>query len=123
VTRPGPTLEEVQAELDAMRAPRSTPHELVGAVRDALCEEADELVEHAAVELVTASQTRVGAVTASATSGDGATETPPAAVVVRHRFDRRDRQRPQARRVVTLRDRRRGRPRRGDPRHGGDPPD
>ena len=119
VTRPGPTLAEVQAELDAMPAPTSTPHDLVDAVRDALREEADELAEHAAVELATASQTRVVAAAASAASGE---ETPPEAVVVRHRFDRRDRQRPEARRVITLRDQRRGRPRRGDSRHGGDPP-
>jgi hypothetical protein len=121
LTRPGPTLADVKAELarealdrEALRA-RSIA--IVDEVREALCDEAPELVAHASVDFEAKKEH-------APTGGDvtrSAEERTP--LVTRHRFDRGRADRDLARRIVTLRDRRRGRPPRGGGGpHGSDPP-
>ena len=81
---------------------------MIGEVRGALADEA--LVDHDHIELCR----KVPIETSDVEPGD---------VEVRHRFDPKPQKRSAAKRIVTLRDRRRGRPRRsGEKRHGSDPP-
>jgi len=132
VTRPGPTLGEVQAMLEPDREPvppsSKARVELMDRARDALFQEAAELCEHASegMDFDSARHSSQASAAPQRPGGDEehgpeeASEARPAPVV-RHRFDRR----PQAgddppRRVITLRDRRRGRP--PGSRHGSDPP-
>jgi len=149
VTAPGPTLRDVQAQLAAQRelADRSQAQDvqqrsiqLLEEVRAALTDEATQLCEHADLDFDRAhrtsdsSRTRplpaskqdartdvgAGVDTAGAPLREGRTE-----VRTRHRFALRlaNAEATDARRVVVLRDRRRGRPRRASKRHGADPPE
>jgi len=134
IARPGPVLCDVQAELDRERRARDEvrdeSHAIVDAVRQAFVEEAVQIVEEATLDLAAPTPHRPprdkagknGEKTDNAAS-DGAGE--PAGderdpAVVRHRFDKRRVE--TARRIITLRDRRRGRPPRGSGSHGSDPP-
>jgi hypothetical protein len=136
VTRPGPTLREVKAELEARAArglgtadpePRFA---LIDESRQALRDEAEALCEQASGGMDFRSPPRAVSPPSTVARDEGdrqpdeATEPPDrsAVAVVRHRFDRPDRDgRDRAsRRVVTLRDRRMGR--RHRIRHGSDPP-
>lgn len=121
VTRPGPLLDEVKRELEQMTGAPQQHRELVEEVRAAFADEAAEIVE---LETVEPPATRASLRRSerddevAATHADEAGERAP--VQVRHRFDPRPEQRPNTARVVTLRDRRRGRP--PGTRHGNDPP-
>ncbi len=135
VTAPGPLLCEIQAELERERAmdnggqtdPDAEPEadgaepqagnlsEFLQDVRGALLDEAEDLHGDATDEL--------GDFDRSSYAPRQAAGQPPGVVVVRHRFDSKrlpGEQRPK--RIVTHRDRRRGRPAAGH-RHGADPPD
>jgi hypothetical protein len=167
VTRPGPTLRQVQRMLE-QRAARdhggeaaasaAARFELMDRAREALLDEADAICEHASdgmdfqhpqrAPTASAPDARLrsgegrregnehgdhGGAQATVEHEDAADDGAPviehedaaddgAPVIVRHRFDKRscaggDRE---ARRIITLRDRRRGRPRTS--RHGTDPP-
>ena len=137
VAQPGPLLEDVKAELAREQrdrdAVRERTRDIVDEVREAWRDEAAEVVADAElnrVEVVhVAAARRRGPKESGGGDGaaggdvgdvgeDEAADRGPA--VVRHRFDRRRRE--TARRMVILRDRRRGRPRRGDASHGSDPP-
>jgi hypothetical protein len=138
VTRPGPTLREVKAELEAQAARGMACHdpeprvELFEQSRQALRDEADELCEHASEGMDFRTPPQAVSSPAAAPAGraalgaelpeDGDRPERDPAAVVRHRFDRPDREGRDraARRVVTLRDRRMGR--RPGVRHGNDPP-
>jgi hypothetical protein len=138
VTRPGPTLREVKAELEAQAARGAADadpeprFELIEQSRVALRDEAEDLCEHASDGMDFRSPPRAVPSPAAAPADRAATgarlaedhelpERDPTAVV-RHRFDKPDRDGRDraARRVVTLRDRRMGR--RPGVRHGSDPP-
>jgi putative transposase len=130
VCRPGPLLCDVRAELDAEHERRRTlslesDREARFALVDETCEafrlEAAELCEHASEGMdFHTPPAHVAAATASVADNENDASPPRAPAVVRHRFARaRPGQDRGARRVVTLRDRRRGRP---SPRHGNDPP-
>jgi hypothetical protein len=119
VTRPGPLLDEVKRELEQMTGAPRHHAELVEEVRAAFADEANEIVEIEAVEPPsTRAPLRRSERDVDATEDEDPTERTP--VQVRHRFDPRPEQRPNAARIVTLRDRRRGRP--PGTRHGNDPP-
>ncbi|MGF1469038.1 MAG: hypothetical protein ACFCGT_23175 [Sandaracinaceae bacterium] len=115
VTRPGPTLDEVKAELAALprgavdEELRDASRKLASEVREALTDETEELAEDAALDLVEARRPEPAASAPEPRSGS----TP----VTKHRFAK-GRVRTDARdpvsRVVVLRDWRRGR-RSGDP--------
>lgn len=117
VTRPGPTFEEVRARLQHVEghdAASDEAMETIQATRVAIDEGAAKFCEEECVDFASKS-------TNSASSSPERNAQSP---TVRHRFDR---QIPvgQATRVVTLRDKRRGRPRKRKPprgRHGSDPP-
>ena len=133
VTRPGPTLRDVQLSLehrpDHGLPPQSQSNrlQLIDSTREALIEEADAICQHAADGMdfrdpqPTAARRDSGASDDRSTDLD-ATPPPPRSAAVRHRFDKRrsDGSDSEAPRVVTLRDRRRGRP--PGTRHGNDPP-
>ena len=129
VSAPGPLLVDVQAELERDRDLRTGLRQqsrlIIDEVREAFAEEAQEVVEHAGMTLSEASVVRVSVPNAAdAEKGDepGSGEHARPTVVVRHRFDRRIEQGAYApRRVVVLRDRRRGRPATSG-KHGDDPP-
>jgi len=78
-------------------------------VKDAWDEEVEGVVEHDELELCRKVPIEAG-------------ETIAGTVEVRHRLDRRPSERSSAARIVTLRDRRRGRPRRNGGAEGSDPP-
>jgi len=134
VTCPGPTLRQVQAELEEQRAmgirpDRQARYDLIQEARSALTEEASDIYEHVSECMDFRTPPRQVAAPANRqpqeheTDDDDGRSAPAAEdrpVVVRHRFDKRDRTRLPARRVVTLRDRRMGR--RASGAHGGDPP-
>ena len=126
VSLPGPLLADVQAELIASRRERGpAPHELLDDVRSALVEEAAEILEHANIDMLCrkrSSSTRANPLASlpelSTPLDDGQDLSPP---LLRHRFDRRiDGGPASASRIVTLRDRRRGRTSR---KRGSDPPE
>jgi hypothetical protein len=112
VAMPGPSLADVMAELGRGPVTRdevfADTASLLDEVRDAFAEEADEIVVHDTLSLDDDPPP------ASVDSDEGDKRS---VIVVRHRFSRRSDEEP-ARRVVVLRDRRRGRP-----RHGNDPPE
>jgi hypothetical protein len=145
VTRPGPTLRQVQWLLE-QRAARAQPaasaearFELMDRAREALLDEAEVICEHASdgMDFQHPQRTPTGSAPAARlrpgqARRDGHERIDEridhdvvhdrAPVIVRHRFDKRstaggDRD---ARRIITLRDRRLGRPRTS--RHGTDPP-
>jgi len=125
LTQPGPTLEDVMAELDIQRgAPLSEEAtHILNDVREALADEAYELCEDAGM-VFDASRGDVGtlSLTQHGDDDDEAESVRPH-VAVRHRFDKRDDNLQDARRVVTLRDKRRGRPPGTHSTRGGaDPP-
>jgi hypothetical protein len=114
LARPGPTLEDVQEELrdaspDEREARAEARRRLTDEVRAAWDDEVEAVVAHDELELC-----RKVAVAAG--------ETVAGTVEVRHRLDRRPTERSSAARIVTLRDRRRGRPRRHGGAEGSDPP-
>jgi hypothetical protein len=123
VTAPGPLLADVEAELAAQRVARDdvrdSAHQISRAVREAFDNEAGHIADDAHLDIDNAHRTRSSGSSTTADephAGDDsakpeADERPPA--VVRHRFDRR--RRDTARRVITLRDKRRGRPPGSDP--------
>ncbi len=134
IAKPGPILCDVQAELDRERRARDEvrdeSHAIVDAVRQAFVEEAGEIVEEATLDLAEPTPHR-SARGKAGTNGEKNDNTAshgggePAGderglAVVRHRFDKRRAE--TARRIITLRDRRRGRPPRGAGSHGSDPP-
>ncbi len=138
VTRPGPTLRDVQLMLE-QRADRGQPQpdsqtriELLDRTREALLEEAEAICEHAGDGMDFRDSQPSAVRTDSQPSdhghanGDQAatpdTNAPTRVATVRHRFDKRrsDGSDADAPRVITLRDRRRGRP--PGTRHGSDPP-
>jgi hypothetical protein len=134
VARPGPLLADVYAELEREPLPReealASNAALTDSVREAFAEEAAEIEQHNAFSLLDEVPVRYspgqgeghGDAQGGVTSAQDATDSPAASVVVRHRFDRRTgADKDAARRVVVLRDARRGSPRRTD-RHGNDPP-
>ena len=121
MTAPGPTLEEVREGLAQWRAANTQPareaerRRVLGEVEAAWTDEAEEIVAHDDLELCR----RVPVAAAQEPTNGGAAR---GGVEVRHRFDPRPAERSSAARVVTLRDRRRGRPRRRDKRGDSDPP-
>jgi len=136
ISAPGLTLDEVKERLARERPDtenvRERSHALLAAVRDAVRAESSEIVEDTMLDLseptiVTPRRASVaGDEDAEAKAKQAASSKAPGedagqAVVVRHRFDkRRD---AAARRIITLRDRRLGRPpRSGSGTHGSDPP-
>jgi hypothetical protein len=145
VTRPGPSLSDVQRTLDERRARGSAPadsdgrFELVDCVRQAMCEQAEAICEHASDDMDFHAPARAAA-SAPATPATGNAHDhddcddchddedvdveSSRAAIVRHRFDKHhphgDASERDARRIITLRDRRRGRPTKS--RHGSDPP-
>jgi hypothetical protein len=128
VTRPGPLLRDVQAELEARGRPSGpTPDrfQLCDQTREAFELEARDICDHASNGMDFDSGAGVqgsgSARSAAAPEQASAADDADAPVVVRHRFARpRDGSDQGARRVVTLRDRRMGRP--PSKRHGTDPP-
>lgn len=123
VTRPGPLLDDVKAELATLaREDRGRGVvAIVDDVRDAFTDEAADIIAHDDLELCTIARTAVmgGASAESDDASSSPQEREP--LVVRHRFDARPKRRPSAARVVVLRDRRRGRPQ-ASGQHGSDPP-
>jgi hypothetical protein len=120
VTQPGPLLCDIQAELDQglrLRA-RNDLHggavRLLDQVRTAITDEAHELCALAELDFEATAAPAI--VDPRGTPAD-------LPVIVRHRFAiPRDNAQAPARRLIILRDRRRGRPPRNSPRHGADPP-
>jgi hypothetical protein len=117
VTAPGPTLADVQAELAARRVDRDEvragAHAVSEAVRDAFENEAAGIAADAELELATKVARPVARASGDDTAAEAADEDDRDPVVVRHRFDRRRGE--TARRIITLRDKRRGRPPGSDP--------
>jgi len=117
VALPGPLLSDVKAELERDRELRARlrdgSSELVEEVSAAFAEEVDDIVGHTGVALSESVAVRV-----SASNEDMETPT----VVVRHRFGKPIDTESGARRVIVLRDRRRGRPPAASAKHGADPP-
>ena len=128
VTKPGPLLHDVRAELATERALQQR-HEvhahsitLLDEARSALTDEAEDLI--ADNEMTFDTPVRAASRTAAATnSAAGQNSHAPGErgdAVVQHRFHKRDNDpRTASRRVITLRDARRGRP---PGKHGADPP-
>jgi len=123
LTAPGPTLEEVKAALAERRGPggedadgerAAERRRVIDEVGAAFANEAAEIVAHDDLELCR--KVPIGAESSDEAAGANG------GVQVRHRFDARPTKRSSAARIVTLRDRRRGRPRRSDKRGDRDPP-
>jgi hypothetical protein len=116
VARPGPLLSDVQAELAAQRVDRDVVrarvHHIGDEVRGAFAEESADIVEDSDLDLVLPERTPV-----ACASGDDVAPSEPGderkPAVVRHRFDKRGPE--TARRLIFLRDKRRGRPPGSDP--------
>ncbi len=136
VTRPGSTLRDVQLMLE-QRADHGQatpdPHvriELLDRTREALIEEAEAICEHAADGMdfhgpqhsTLRNEARANNDHRSEQAEPAAAKESTRAATVRHRFEKRrsDGGNADAPRIVTLRDRRRGRP--PGTRHGSDPP-
>jgi hypothetical protein len=112
VARPGPLLSNIEAELATQRVDRDVVrarvHHIGDEVRGAFAEEAAVIVEDSHLDLVLPERTPV-----ARASGDDVEPGGREPAVVRHRFDKR---RPEtARRLIFLRDKRRGRPPGSDP--------
>jgi len=115
LTQPGPTLDDVMAELNMERgAPLSEEAvQLLDDVREALAEEATDLCEEAQVNFDQSNKAAIDVNTAHhgvAVDADNITDSARSRVTVRHRFDKREFGMQDSRRIVTLRDKRRGRP-------------
>jgi len=125
LTQPGPTLDDVMAELEMQRgAPlgEEATH-LINDVRDAFADEAVALCEETGMEFErsVSGASRVDSTHYSDVST--VTDDSPSTAVVRHRFDRCGDAESVARRIITLRDKRRGRPSATHSTKGGaDPP-
>jgi hypothetical protein len=124
LAKPGRTLEEVKeqlAERDSVdpEERRAARRRLVDEVKAAWSEEAPAVVAHDDLELCR--KVAVSGAGEDAAKAD-APDAAPGGVEVRHRLDRRPEGRSSAARIVTLRDGRRGRPRRSDEPGGSDPP-
>ena len=137
LAKPGATLEQVREQLaadrdtaerdPARRAERVDARRLlVDEVKGAFEDEAQSIVEHDDIDLRRRSTAVPAAVPGADLGADSSAEaSSPAGVEVRHRFSARSKARSKAARIVTLRDRRRGRLRRedgADGEHGSDPP-
>jgi hypothetical protein len=114
VTAPGLTLDEVTEELANAEGARERELEL-DSIRDAFRDEADDIVEAEDVELVRASPSIATSGAASPSSENARTEQARPGPQARHRFTRGTSESERAgeggaSRVVVLRDRRRGRP-------------
>lgn len=140
VTKPGPLLTDVMNELADQRQLRSSEQRqarhtdsiaLIEEARAAFVDESEEVVGHDAQLFddnthVAASRslkqdTRVHAARNNTASSPETTERAERAVV--HRFTKRNNDPATApRRIITLRDARRGRPKRPKSKHGSDPP-
>ncbi len=111
IAAPGPLLSDVEAELADARVSadnvRDETRHLARAVRETFEDEAGAIAEDAHLDLATTVR-----VPLDRAVGDDVTD-PRAPAVVRRRFDKKHRE--AARRIITLRDRRRGRPRGSDP--------
>lgn len=127
VALPGPRLEDVQAITRRGRRPAfESPVALLEEVRGAFTDEAADIVADAELDLAEAAPVRPRRTTSSPLPSKPEHPSDPAPtdrkpVVVRHRFD--SRAEATARRLIVLRDRRRGRPASSQTRHGSDPPD
>jgi hypothetical protein len=122
VAMPGPLLCDVKAELERSRAPRE---QTLVATR-ALLDEVSGAFAHEAVEIERHNAVAFDDVPIPGSSKPDTTEDPdgtePHSVIVRHRFGKRNPvDKSEARRIVVLRDRRRGRP--SSNRRGNDPPE
>jgi hypothetical protein len=123
VAKPGRTLAEVRAQLaerggvdpDERRVAR---RRVVDEVKAAWTEEAEAVVAHDDLEMCRQVDGSEAEGEKIADDGNDARR----GVEVRHRFDRRPSERSTAARIVTLRDRRPGRPRRSHEPGGSDPP-
>ncbi len=119
VALPGPLLEQVRDELAREgRGASADAAPLVDEVRAALRDEAADIVEDAELDRPEPRTGRLSSIDTSAQTERDTVEG--ALVVVRHRFDTQAAQ--PARRLITLRDRRRGRPPPPGGTHGSDPP-
>ena len=125
VTQPGPLLCDIEAELHAERLPRdrdslrSHAVDLIGALRTAIADECSELCAHADLDFDQGGPP----LPSSNDTGLNADDRPP--LLVRHRIGLRsaiEGEAGGARRMIVLRDRRRGRPSGSQTRHGADPP-
>ncbi len=135
VTAPGPLLCDVQAELEAQRraglrteALARRRFQLIDEVQEAFEQEAEALCEHAELDLQPERHSPVVSVGRDEAPGKARGKPRPEGLT-RHRFDRSGRKDPAqqagpegARRLVVLRDRRKGRPPGRPNRHGSDPP-
>jgi hypothetical protein len=130
VTKPGPLLHDIQAELATERAPqeRHDVHAqsitLLDEARAALTDEAEDLIADNEMTFDTvvraASSRRTATATNSAVGNSSHAPGERGDAVVQHRFHKRNNDpRTAPRRVITLRDARRGRP---PGKHGADPP-
>lgn len=127
VSRPGPTLEDARAMLAGQSSGGPIREEAVVVVettREVLSENIERVCQEEQVDLASKDASPAMA----SRDGDAAdpkiTTGPTDAPVVRHRFDRQVRA-GTTRRVITLRDKRRGRPKKRNPQsgsHGSDPP-
>ena len=127
LAKPGRTLEDVKQQLAERRS--VAPHErrearrrIVEEVKAAWSEEAEAVVEHDDLELCRKVALSIGAPEPPSEGSGAETAAARGGVELRHSFDRAPSKRSSAARVVTLRDRRRGRPRRSDEPGGSDPP-
>ncbi len=121
VALPGPLLQQVRDELAREgRGASADAAPLVDEVRAALRDEAADIVEDAELDRPEPRTGRLSSIDASAQTEHDIVPDERALVVVRHRFDTQAAQ--PARRLITLRDRRRGRPPPPGGTHGSDPP-
>ena len=128
LTQPGPTLDDIIDDLQTERgAPLSEEAlQLLDDVREAFAEEASELCDEAHMSVERSNNDATDDDTAhhrDAARADINTKDTRSQVTVRHRFDKRDVDLEHSRRIITLRDKRRGRPSGTQiPRGGSDPP-
>jgi hypothetical protein len=129
ITRPGPLLCDVRAELEADSARKAATHEpgtpsfaeLVDETRAVFHEEASVICEHAGEGMDFDERHVRAATVATSAATRGTAPSEREVVTVRHRFARaREDEHDSSRRIVTLRDRRLGRL--PGHRHGADPP-
>ena len=132
VTKPGPLLEDVMNDLERehetrSREQRDERHDssiaIVVEARAAFVDECDEVIEYDSMrfEDIGSTESRNIAAHSNTDRSPETTERPDRVVI--HRFSKRDNDPATApRRVITLRDKRRGRPRTPAGKHGADPP-
>ena len=110
--RPGPVLADVKAALAArdgsFHSGRQDTYDLIANVAEALSDEAVDIVQDSELDMTEPTPVRSFARKGDAGRDDAGNPDEREPVVVRHRFDKRKQQ--TARRIITLRDHRRGRP-------------